>query len=162
EPITISGDEIECLALKPDNRGLATMSKGRLTVWDGRTGKRQNEVTLSPKNVPLALTWSPDGALLVYAAGPIASVRDGHALSVVAELKAAKGYCLRAAFHPDGRTLATSGKDGVVRFWDTTKWTERQAYTWRQGGVRCVAFAPDGLRAACGADKGTIVVWDLD
>src|SRR5262245_28044197 len=76
EPLTISGDEIECFAYKPDGRGLATISKGRLTVWNGRTGKRQNECVLSPRNVPLALQWSPDGEFLVYAAGPLASVRD--------------------------------------------------------------------------------------
>jgi hypothetical protein len=28
--------------------------------------------------------------------------------------------------------------------------------------LRCVAFAPDGMRAAAGNDKGKIVIWDVE
>jgi WD40 repeat protein len=65
------------------------------------------------------------------------------------------------AFSPDGGTLATAGQDGKVTFWDTTNGREEQTFDWGVGPVYSVAFAPDGLRVACGGSED-IVIWDVD
>ena len=64
-----------------------------------------------------------------------------------------------SALPPDGRTLATAGRDGAVRFWTTgPDAVERVAFNWHIGGVYAVTFSPDGLLA----DAGRIMVWDVD
>ena len=65
------------------------------------------------------------------------------------------------AFSPDGRTIATSNNDGLVRFWDGRTGELLKAYDWKIDKALCVAFAPDGLRAAAGGSTGKIVICDV-
>jgi WD40 repeat protein len=50
----------------------------------------------------------------------------------------------------------------MVKFWDTTSWQEAHTFAWEVGKLKCLSFAPDGMRAATGGDKGNIVIWDVD
>ena len=68
------------------------------------------------------------------------------------------------AFAPDGRTLATSGGDGVI-LWDLADRTHPsrlgQPLTSQEGGGGSVAFAPDGRTLATSGGDGSVVLWDL-
>jgi WD40 repeat protein len=66
------------------------------------------------------------------------------------------------AFTPDGRLLGAAHNGGTVRLYDTRSWHERACYNWKIGRATCLAFSPDGLRAAAGGGNGRIVVWDVD
>ena len=64
------------------------------------------------------------------------------------------------AFSPDGRLLASCGKDKTVRLWDPAASEHRRTLTGHNGAVYDVAFSPDGrLLASCGKDK-TVRLWD--
>ena len=63
---------------------------------------------------------------------------------------------------PDGKRLIAVNNDAVVRVYDTATWAEATGYEWQIGQLTAVAVAPDGLRAACGSDRGRVVVWDLE
>jgi WD40 repeat protein len=65
------------------------------------------------------------------------------------------------AFSPDSHRVATAGQDGTVTFWGAATGRATQTFDWRIGPVYSVAFAPDGLRAACGGNED-IVIWDVD
>jgi WD40 repeat protein len=65
-------------------------------------------------------------------------------------------------FHPSGRFMAATSNDATVKLYDTATWKVTQAYNWGVGRLWSVAFSPDGMLAAAGGDKGTIVVWDVD
>lgn len=73
----------------------------------------------------------------------------------------ARKFFTGLAYSPDGSTLATSGNDGVVRFWDGASGEPGRAFDWQIDKALCVAFAPDGLRAAAGGAAGQVVVWDV-
>ncbi len=81
---------------------------------------------------------------------------------------------LGLAYSPDGRTLATAGMDGVIVFWDLTRYGEtgphprvtiEEAHDAEAGSgdphnVTHLEFTPDGTRLVSAGDGGTVRVWD--
>jgi hypothetical protein len=48
-----------------------------------------------------------------------------------------------------------------VRVFDTSL-KEAASFEWEVGPARCVAFSPDGMRAAAAGKTGRVVLWDFD
>ncbi len=69
------------------------------------------------------------------------------------------GPVFALAFAPDGRTLASGSKDGIVRLWDAARGTERRRCRGHRGAVRAVALAGDGRMLASAGDDHTVRLW---
>lgn len=132
------------------------------------------------------LTVAPDGSCLVIRAGPSLIVCDACDFGRKPRMVHGGGLDFTGiAFHPSGRYLAATGTGATVNYYDTETWKIATAFTWdvgrfrsvgysgsgntrrktstlKTGGLRSVAFSPDGLLAAAGSDTGKIVVWDVD
>src|SRR5262249_50965617 len=65
------------------------------------------------------------------------------------------------AFSPDGKTLATAGKDGSVRLFEIFSGGLRQRLTGHAAAVYALAFSPDGRRLYTAGADTTVLVWDL-
>src|SRR5262249_27451720 len=63
-------------------------------------------------------------------------------------------------FSPDGRRIATAGKDGPARVWDVEAGDPAPPPLVHKQPVNKVAFSPDGRQLVTAGDDRTTRVWD--
>jgi WD40 repeat protein len=66
------------------------------------------------------------------------------------------------AVSPDGRLLATAGKDGVLALWDAESGKPIRRINAHEDGVDCVTFSPDGALIATGGRDHAIRLWEVE
>ncbi len=80
------------------------------------------------------------------------------------ELRTIKGHsdCIYAvAFSPDGKTLATSSYDKLIKLWSVDTGQEIRTLKDHIDAIYALAFTPDGKRLLSGAADRTVKVWDV-
>lgn len=144
---------------------------GKLVWWDTAAGKLVRTIDAHAKWVRKVVA-SPDGKLIASVADDmLGKLWDAESGKLVRELrghreKTPHGFgsmLYTAAFSADGKHLATADKVGHVVVWEVETGKEVAAveapvmYTWDPvqrlhsiGGVRSVAFSPDGKQLAVG------------
>jgi WD40 repeat protein/serine/threonine protein kinase len=69
---------------------------------------------------------------------------------------------IAAYFSPDGRRIAASGYDPIVRIYDAADGHERIALRGHRDCVNPVAFNRDSSRVASPSDDGSAKIWDVE
>jgi WD40 repeat protein len=110
---------------------------------------------------------------------------DAASGKMLLNLKGHPGQVWSVAFSPDGKHLASASEDQTVNVWDvesgqvtrTSEATPTRISPWlppgipsiqptltlkgHTGGVKSVAFSPDGKRLASASDDKAVKVWDV-
>jgi WD40 repeat protein len=81
-------------------------------------------------------------------------------LTVLRTIQAHIGAVWSVAFSPDGKTIASSGEDALIRLWDVGTAKLKHVLEGHDGSVRSVVFSPDGQTIASGGDDTTVRLWN--
>jgi LPXTG-site transpeptidase (sortase) family protein len=65
------------------------------------------------------------------------------------------------AFSPDGRLIASGGRDNLVRLWDAASGVNLAQMTGHTNWVTRIAFSPDGTKLISGSNDSTVRLWDV-
>jgi WD40 repeat protein/serine/threonine protein kinase len=157
----VRGDFPSMLAFSPDSRVLAMAAAqfGVVRLWNVVTN-REVAVLRHPGSLEF-VSFSADGKRLVAGAGQ--SVRLWK-LAGAAEKLTLSGHgdgVPGLAFSPDGKLLASAGKDHVVRLWDPVTGQVVRELRGFGGPVQSVAFNADGRFLTTTAWTGGIKVWEV-
>ena len=159
-------DRAGALALSADNRYLASIGGGTLLVWDVAAGTADDgqivwEYAPEASRALTAVAFSPTdaGRLALGGADGAITIIDVATGAVVFTF-AAHGEAVAAlAFSPDGRLLASAGRDGAVAQWQTNSWEPRLApFAAHEAAVFNLAYDDAGRLYSLGAD-GMIYGW---
>jgi WD40 repeat protein len=144
-------------------------------LWDAAAGTAAKDLSAEKEfkgHYLSAAAYSPDGKLLALgrggeADGPSGKVTliDPAAGKAVREL--APGHLnglTGLAWHPDGRHLASCGRDTTVRVWDAAAGKLVSELGKGRGGqfkdwICAVAWSGDGTRLAAADMAGAVQVW---
>jgi WD40 repeat protein len=143
-----------------------------VVIWDA-TSKKVS-LTFALAHYPNDIAFSPDGSLLAVAEsgyhpnnskryfGPCdVSIWNLSTGERTHALKGSRRDAASVSFSTNGKTIASGGKDGSIRIWDTN--TGEQLTTWSTGSsVADVVFLPDGKSIASTGEAGNVQLWQIE
>ena len=163
---TVAGHaaQIVSLSFAPDGRTLASAAfDGSVKLWRLPRPPLVARSTLAPSQAagPVRGLFArrQNAGHRRQRPGAAALGCDGHRRGPARVAHRPAAHC--AAFSPDGRTLVTGGRQGLLTVWDPATGKPRATPTGETGLIRIVAFAPDGKTLVSAAlQNQALAIWD--
>jgi hypothetical protein len=159
---------VTAVAYRPDGKLLAAAGHREVLLLDAA-----GEITAKLAGLPprvTALAFSRDGNRLAVGAGEPGALGEVRLFSFDAgKVRSTPDHTLTAhtdlihdlAFSPDGRLLATTGYDRLIKLWEVATGKEVRTLKDHSDAVYGLAFRPDGKLLASAAADRAVKVWDV-
>jgi WD40 repeat protein len=164
-------DAVYSIAFLPDGKVLVSAGGDRtVKIWNVQSGLRL--VTMSePLDAVYTVAVHPSGRMIA-AAGADKLIRiwswsesggpgGAPGATLLRSTFAHGDSVLKLAFSKDGKMLASTGADRLVKIWDPETLRETQALEIQPDWALGLAIAPDGKWLAAGRYDGTVGIYDL-
>ncbi len=113
-------------------------------------------------NITGNMQYSPDGKELAVASDKGIWIYNARTGAEVALLSGHRGDVLAIAYAPNGKTIASAGRDETVRLWNPKTGENLATLTGHGGLVTGVAFSPDGKQLVSGSGDATVCLWSTE
>ncbi len=163
---------LRIVAFSPDRQRLAVAGSQSSLTGPGiicliRLVTGQVETTIEAHHGRIhGLVFSPDGRRAGFHEASDRTARIWDAVQTGQLVPATTGWPFlmkvhfAAAFHPDGRRLATAGRDRIVRLWDPDTGEQVSQLRGHTEYVISLDFSPDGATLVSGSGDFTVRLWD--
>ena len=125
---------------------------------------------ISDPLVMSCLAFSPDGSILASGASGTGDTGSSQLAAVyfwdvprateLRHLPAHQGWVRSLSFSPDGRTLASTGSEPMIRFWDVADGREAFTQSGHRSEIRNLVVSPTDSTVVTAGQDGTIRHWD--
>jgi WD40 repeat protein len=148
-----SPDSKRLAYLLGDNRvAVVDLASGQTCYLPGRRGDYEDDIHFAPDGRRFALVVRRGDLFTVE----VRNAATGQVEKALSHEK--RAWC--SAWHPDGRTMAVSYTDGIIRLWDVDSGQVlRDMIGQKLSAARC-AFAPGGDRLFSNDYDSTLRVWE--
>ncbi|MDB9511696.1 WD40 repeat domain-containing protein [Kamptonema animale CS-326] len=171
-------DLVYHLVFSSDGQSIASVYRRRnpksISLWSIRTGECKKiftdeddtnsigDIALSPDGQTIITNGKETGQIKLWSVqkGQKREEASGHSKGVTSYV-----------FSPDGQTLASVGKDGIIKLWSVqvegfilwsaTKLQLRKTLTGHSDEVKYIVFSPDGQTLASGSTDKSIKIWSV-
>ena len=163
EPKVPAKHSIFDLAFSPDGKMIALAEFREARLIDAAT--KQTIATIPAIDKVRAVAFSRDGKLLAVAGGLAARkgevvIWDVDAKKVLRTITGHADCIYAVAFSPDGKSIATSSYDKLIKLWDVNTGSEIRTLKDHIDAVFALAFTPDGKHIISGSADRSVKVWD--
>ena len=150
---------VVAVAVSPDGGRVASVDRSRVVrVWASPDGR-----PLWSKRMPasvVGLLFSPDGATLLEWGSAGSALRSSSHGTLLHRLPSPRGD-LDAVFSPDGRLVATAGRDHNGRLWFARTGNLYRVLPGHLRPLTAVAFSADGSEVATASADADARVWSV-
>jgi WD40 repeat protein len=163
-------DRIWALDFSPNGRQLVSSGRdGTIRLWNPTSGQMEHLLRDPAGQGIGCCVFSPDGKTLATATSRMSDEGAHHGrihlwdLSTLQIREALQGHTdevFSVAFSPNGDTLASCGRDCIIRLWDPHTGQERANLYGHKDWIKCLEFSHDGNYLISAGEDSEIKIWN--